>query len=454
MPLTLLPIAHSETGLVRKTNQDSGYVSSSMILVADGMGGAAAGDLASATVVRLLHNADGTSTPEQPLAALEESVQEASRTINTIIYDNPDLDGMGTTLSGGIFDGTAIHIVHMGDSRGYLLSDGTMRRLTHDHSFVQSLIDDGRLDEEAAMNHPHRSLLLKVLNGQMDITPDYFSVPLKAGDRIMFCSDGLCGMVPDSEIATGLVLSDLDQAMTALIDMAHDAGGSDNITIAIADVVELRSLGPPPDPASTAESLVTTTTIPVFDTQNPLPVSRFTTSGLIGAAADPRIVSLLKRMRRRDTSISLPIRTSSDQAQRLTPTMREKQRYTPTSRLSRKGFWLIGLAIVVALAGICWAVYAYTVSQYFIGDYDGKVAIYQGLPGDIAGFNTNRVYEATTIELTDLPIQWRERVSATIPEPGLEKAYKAVEELHGQYEQCLAARALRPPGSPIPADGC
>ena len=462
MPLTLHPIAYSETGLVRKTNQDSGYVSSSMLLVADGMGGAAGGDLASAAVVRLMRHAADAPADGETLAALQESVEQATATIAAMIVDNPDLDGMGTTVSGGIFDGTAMNIVHMGDSRGYLLSEGRLRRLTHDHSFVQSLIDDGRLDEEAAMSHPHRSLLLKVLNGQTEIIPDYFAVPVQAGDRIMFCSDGLCGLVTDPDIAAGLALPDLDQAMTALIDMAHEAGCSDNVTIAMADVVELRVLSELADGADIPagpDSVDSTGTMPVFDYQNPLPVSRFTTSGLIGAAADPRVTALLKRMRRRDAAIHLGPRSgarTSEAAQRLTPTMREKQRYAPASRRTRRGFWLIGLAIVIGLAGAGWGVYAYVSSQYFIGDYQGSVAIYQGLPGDIAGFETARVHETTNIALTDLPVVWRDQVTATIQvtSGGLDKAHETLQKLRDFNVQCINARAQRPPGSPVPSDGC
>jgi protein phosphatase len=209
MSLALRPIGHSEIGLVRKTNQDSGFVSPTLLFVADGMGGAAAGDLASAvTANEVQHANDIPMAGKGALTALRIAVVKANNDLAELILRAPELDGMGTTICGGIFDGQSLNIAHIGDSRGYLLRDGTLKRLTHDHSYVQTLIDDGRLDEEGALIHPHRSLIMKVLNGQPDIAPDYFSVELRAGDRIMFCSDGLCGLVRDADISERLASDD------------------------------------------------------------------------------------------------------------------------------------------------------------------------------------------------------------------------------------------------------
>jgi protein phosphatase len=212
MTLFLHPLAHSEIGLVRKNNQDSGYVSETMLLVADGMGGAAAGDLASAVAARELAKADKATG--DPTDRLEDAMTRANDVLTDIITADPSLDGMGTTVCGGIFDGTTLWIAHIGDSRGYLYRDGTLTRITHDHSYVQSLIDDGKLDETEALTHPNRSLLLRVLNGQAYTEPEFSSVDLEAGDRVMFCSDGLCGLVPDEAIEALLSIPNAETAFT------------------------------------------------------------------------------------------------------------------------------------------------------------------------------------------------------------------------------------------------
>jgi len=238
MALELRVRAHSETGLVRKENQDSGFVSPSMLIVADGMGGAAAGDLASRVAVDELRRADGQGTGEDMLDVLDDAARRANDRLADLIEQDPDLEGMGTTICGGLFDGRDLGVVHLGDSRGYLVRDGHMLRLTHDHSWVQSLIDEGRLDEDAAFSHPHRSLLLRVLNGQPYSRPDLLLVTLNDGDRLLFCTDGLCGIVDDPDIAASLSQIDPREALAGLIAAAHEAGGSDNITLVLADVVD------------------------------------------------------------------------------------------------------------------------------------------------------------------------------------------------------------------------
>ncbi|MDN6557532.1 MAG: protein phosphatase 2C domain-containing protein, partial [Acidipropionibacterium acidipropionici] len=237
MVLSLDIRSHSEIGLVRKNNQDSGYVSPTMLVVADGMGGAAAGDLASTVAVRQVARADSHRTGEEMLEVLAGAVSAANDELADLVTWDHSLEGMGTTFCGVMFDGTQLGLVHIGDSRGYLYRDGNLKRMTHDHSWVQSLVDEGRITESEAAVHPHRSLLLKVLNGQPQHTPDTRLVDVHEGDRLLFCSDGLCGFVPDHVISEILGQESLDDAMALLITEAHAAGGSDNITIVLADVV-------------------------------------------------------------------------------------------------------------------------------------------------------------------------------------------------------------------------
>jgi protein phosphatase len=428
-----------------------------MMLVADGMGGAAAGDFASAVAVRHLRRlADDPQTGSEALKSWKEAIFEVNGELGDMITTNPSLDGMGTTICGGVFDGDEMHIAHIGDSRCYVLAEGNLHRLTHDHSYVQSLVDDGKLHEDAAMNHPHRSLLLKVLNGQPEIKPDFFTTQLAAGDRVMFCSDGLCGLVDDSTICTAMSLSELTDAMITLVELAHAAGGSDNITIIIADVVEVKTLQSPGEPkADTGEHTIVFTPDPsLLAEQESLPLQGFATTGLLGAAADPKVISRIKAA---ITPGDQPTNNATDDIdEHETITLRERRRYSPSFKRRRWIPWLIAFLIVLGLTGAAWGLRTYVLNQYYISNENDVVAIYQGLPGDIAGIKTSWLYEATDIHLEDLPYSWRNRVVSVIPikTGGLNQAYIAVHELQNKADQCVEARTTRPASAPIPSDGC
>ena len=460
MTLALRPIAHSEIGLVRKTNQDSGFVSTSMMLVADGMGGAAAGDFASAVAVRELRRlGDDPPVGPEALTAWKEAIHAVNAEVGDMIAANPRLDGMGTTICGGVFDGEEMHIAHIGDSRCYVLAEEHLHRLTHDHSYVQSLIDEGRLDEMGAMTHPHRSLLLKVLNGQPEIKPDFLTTKLVDGDRVMFCSDGLSGLVDDTAIGEAMNLPSLTDAMTTLIALAHVAGGSDNITIIMADVVEVKTLTQTIDSMAdpcidTGEhTLVFTPDPEILLDQATLPEVDYHVHGLIGAAADPRIISRIKAA----YSPIVEEEATPSEGDHETTTMREKQRYHPTTKKKRRwAVWLVAVIIVAGLVAGGLAVRSYVLNQFYITENNGTVAIYQGLPGDIAGIQTSWLYEETTIRLTDLPNSWRDRVSSkiSISSGGLAQARTTVEELRIKSQECIISRLNRPPDTPPPSDGC
>src|SRR3954451_1481956 len=238
MTLSLRFVTHSEIGLVRKNNQDSGYASPNLLVVADGMGGAAAGDLASAVAVHTIRQIDAPTPGPQMLEALARALHQANDRIADLVESDYSLDGMGTTVTGALFDGHELGLAHIGDSRAYLFRDGSLERLTHDHSWVQSLVDDGKINEAEALVHPHRSLLLRVLNGQPANKPDLTRLTLLHGDRLLFCSDGLCGLVDDDSIAETLAEPELETALGRLVAEARAEGGIDNITVIVADVVD------------------------------------------------------------------------------------------------------------------------------------------------------------------------------------------------------------------------
>src|SRR5215213_8566775 len=236
MALSLKIASHSETGLVRKNNQDSGYASPQLLVVADGMGGAAAGDLASAVAIDSIRRIDKPVTGEEMLEALSGAIHKANDRIADLVEADLSLDGMGTTVTGALFDGSQIGLAHIGDSRAYLFRDGHLEQLTHDQGLDPAVVV-GELFPVAAA-HPHRSLLLKVLNGQPANDPDLTMVRVSAGDRLLFCSDGLCGLVEDPVIEGLLQTPDPKEALDCLVHEAHREGGIDNITVIVADVVD------------------------------------------------------------------------------------------------------------------------------------------------------------------------------------------------------------------------
>jgi len=442
MPLTLRTVAHSEIGLVRKNNQDSGYASPTMVVVADGMGGAAAGDLASTVAITELQKADGHHQGAEMLEVLGGALHKANDRIAELVADDLSLDGMGTTVCGALFDGEHLGVAHIGDSRGYLRRDGELTRLTHDHSWVQSLIDEGRITEDESHVHPHRSLLLRVLNGQPISEPDLELVTLHAGDRIMFCSDGLCGLVTDDVIGDALAGDDLDLVLTDLVEAAHAGGGLDNITIIVSDVVEAGA-----DAAATTAEAV-------------LAPPRNASRGLVLGAAVTREIPAIR---------SRPIDLGDGGAEEATdaagnivpaapaPTSSgagDGGRYEPEAgqRRRRFGLWGAILAVVLVVGLAAYGTYAYAMTQFLIAPTGQQVGIYQGVQGSLLGLPTNRLVENTGIQMSDLPPAYQEKVRAgiTIRQGGIDSAKTAADELRTRAAQCVAQRLARAQATQTP----
>ena len=233
--LALRYAALSDVGRVRKDNQDSGYASEHLLVIADGVGGAARGDLASTTAIQAMSRLDGPVAGDV-LEALAGGIHRAHDRIAELVEQDPELDGTSTTITSALFDGRRIGVAHVGDSRGYLLRDGTLSQLTKDHTFVQSLIDEGRITEEESRTHPHRNLILRAVDGVDETDPDLFYVDLAPGDRILLCSDGASGVLDADRLADILGTGTVDFAVVELIRAALEAGSSDNITVVVADV--------------------------------------------------------------------------------------------------------------------------------------------------------------------------------------------------------------------------
>ncbi|MER3394094.1 MAG: protein phosphatase 2C domain-containing protein, partial [Microcella pacifica] len=228
--MTTLSWAGSHVGRIRANNQDSGYAGSHLFVVADGMGGHAGGDVASALAIQSIAHIDREfDSPEEAEEALASALLEANKELAETVFEHPELTGMGTTVSGFVRVGDQLALAHIGDSRIYRWRDHELTQITKDHTFVQRLVDSGRITEEEAATHPRRSVLMRVL-GDVDITPeiDTMVVDTQPGDRWLLCSDGLTGYVPESEIASVLSRQpDAAEAGQQLIEATLENGAPD-----------------------------------------------------------------------------------------------------------------------------------------------------------------------------------------------------------------------------------
>jgi len=230
--------AETDTGLVRDHNEDSAFAGPYLLAVADGVGGAAAGEIASATTTYVV-SANALAHPgTHPLGLLQLAIEDARSQVRTGVESDPSRQGMATTLTAILTDGVRFGLAHVGDSRAYLLRAGGLVPLTSDHTLVQAMLDTGRITpEEAAASHMSH-IVLQAIDGDSEPTPDLVWLDLRAGDRLLLCSDGLSDLVPDTEILRLLLADSRSIAATGLVQAALDAGGRDNVTCVVADVVD------------------------------------------------------------------------------------------------------------------------------------------------------------------------------------------------------------------------
>ena len=239
MTLALRYAVRSDVGLLREGNEDSAYAGPHLLAVADGMGGHAAGEVASAaTITTIAPLDDARNIGPDLVGALADAVAMANLRLQELIISDPAIEGMGTTLTALLWADGYAALCHIGDSRAYRLRNGQFLQITHDHTLVQSLVDEGKITEDDVATHPHRSLLLRALDGRTIAEPDLTQLETLPGDRYLLCSDGLYEVVPTDVITRVLLtVDDPDQASKDLIALAIDGGGPDNITCIVADVV-------------------------------------------------------------------------------------------------------------------------------------------------------------------------------------------------------------------------
>ena len=247
MTLVLRYAARSDRGLVRANNEDSVYAGARLLALADGMGGHAAGEVASQLVIAALAHLDDDEPGGDLLSQLNSAVHEGNSAIAAHVEADPELEGMGTTLTAILFAGNRLGLVHVGDSRGYLLRDGELTQITKDDTFVQTLVDEGRITAEEAHSHPQRSLIMRALTGH-EVEPTLTVREAHAGDRYLLCSDGLSDPVSHDTILDALQIPDVTESADRLIEMALRGGGPDNVTVVVADVVDYEIRPDPADP--------------------------------------------------------------------------------------------------------------------------------------------------------------------------------------------------------------
>lgn len=419
--------AISHTGKVRSNNQDSGYSGANLFVVADGMGGHAGGDVASSIAIARLEGLDRVfASTDDAQAELQAAATTAAADLVRASKDRPELAGLGTTLSAIIMVDDHAVVGHIGDSRIYLFRDDALTQITTDHTFVQRLVDSGRITPEEARYHPRRSVLMRVLS-DMDIDPelDMFVMPTLPGDRWLLCSDGLSGVVDEAHIGKAMRLG-LAPGRTAdsLLKQALDGGAPDNVTIVLVDVGGAH------------------------------PLSSGTPT-VVGSAANPQGV-VVPAARGTLTGWLHPVRQAANEPTHFEPAADylEELIEEDRRRARRRRFgWLAALVVALAmLAGAAALAYNWTQTLYFVGADEDSVVIYQGVQQSIGPISLSSEIEDTGILLADLPPYQRNSVERTITARSLADAEAIVERLRAGAEAVIGESEPTPTPGIIPTE--
>ena len=371
----------TDTGRQRRENEDSAFMQAPLFVVADGMGGAQAGEVASRIAVEAFE--EGLTESGSPEEQLADRVREANRQIYERSRAEHGREGMGTTLTAAYVDDAHLAIAHVGDSRAYLFRDGELTRLTHDHSLVDELVRQGKLTEEQAAEHPQRSIITRALGPEADVDVDTFTYPVRAGDVLLLCSDGLTSMVSEDRVAEVLGSSQtLDEAGDRLIRDANEAGGRDNITVVLFRLEEVGSDAGSDQPTMIGEAA-------------PDPPEE--TAPSARAVRAPEDAS---------NASAVAVAPRPARVKRIAPSARVEQRPGPTARDRR---FAKPLAVLVSVSIVLFLVggggYLATRQLYFIGTSpQGIVTVYRGLPYDLpAGIHLYETYVVSGVPASLVP---------------------------------------------------
>lgn len=456
----------SDVGTVRSNNQDSSFAGEHLVAICDGMGGHAGGDTASTIAIRSLAHIEQDDTGGDIAAIarmMETSVMAAHDAIVGKAKRERKLAGMGTTVTAVALVNGHWVLSHIGDSRAYLLRDGKLRRMTADHSYVQHLIDTGRITEAEARNHPQRNVVMRVL-GDFDIDPrpDIAILDARPADRWLLCSDGLCGVLEDETIASMMTqLSDQEECAQTLVSMALKAGSTDNVTAVIADstlaldadAFDLPHQTPLVGGAASAslEPIADIVNEPVASApslrSDGSPAQRAAAlaqeaaqvaeeEGAQARIAQPSAVREEAGERDNPDTGEIPVVQKSDGRLSADPNdpdvaqaihhekIRKRKSDHARTRRRRVLAVVIVLAVLAALAGAGWGAWRWSQTKYYLTESNGAVTIWQGVPTDLFGIDLSHEVERTSIKTARLPQSWRDQLAEGITVDNYDEAIR------------------------------
>jgi serine/threonine protein phosphatase PrpC len=411
--MRLVFAAATDVGRMRKNNEDSYLSAEPVAAVADGMGGHSAGEVASAIAIEELAALGERGPWENETAAtddLKQAILRANRRIRGMAASDRKLNGMGTTLVALLQDGDMVHVANVGDSRGYLLRQSELSQVTVDHSLVQELVDDGRLSPKDAERHPQRSVITRALGIDPEVEFDLFTYKLQVGDRLLLCSDGLSDVVQPKQIRNVLLrVRNSQKAARQLVTVANEQGGPDNITVIVVDVVDETAV-PEVDDDQTGDLTAgpATGAVPLVDDDRP--AGR---GGRAARAAKDRSVAMHRRLQR---------------------------------------VLVAGIVVLVA-AALLVAGRSFLFSRYWVG-FDGDVvAVFQGVPGNVAGLRFSRLVERSQVSRGQVPAGYAARLDDGIQADGLEDARNIARcaPLVFSPGGCTGTAPTAPAATPTPA---
>ncbi|WP_461027334.1 Stp1/IreP family PP2C-type Ser/Thr phosphatase [Streptomyces sparsus] len=436
MSLSLRFAAGSHVGMIRDHNEDSGYAGPRLLAVADGMGGQAAGEVASSEVISTIVELDEDIPGSDILTSLGTAVQRANEQLRVMVEEDQQLEGMGTTLTALLWTGKRLGLVHVGDSRAYLLRDGVLTQITQDHTWVQRLVDEGRITEEEATTHPQRSLLMRALGSSDNVESDLSIREVRAGDRYLICSDGLSGVVSHQTMEETLAsYHGPRETVEELIQLALRGGGPDNITVIIADVLDVE------DNETAAVQLNDTPVIvgAVAENQNVASAPGPTTPAARAAELSRQTVPQQAASGEQEGfgppgSGPAADRPAGGDAGTYDSGYRDDGRAGKGARWFKRSLLLV--VVLALLGGGLYAGWRWTKTQYYVGVEGDNVALYQGISQKLGWVELSEVRDSTDIELKYLPPYRRNQVRDTIAMSSLSQAQDQIGELREQAQVC------------------
>ncbi|MGP0225033.1 protein phosphatase 2C domain-containing protein [Paenarthrobacter sp. NCHU4564] len=496
-PLIMRYAARSDVGRIRSKNDDSAYVGRHLAVVADGMGGHAGGDVASASTVLDMIHLDHDDYPDGADTVLADEIQTANSLLSELVHQNPKLSGMGTTVTALLLEGRKLHFAHIGDSRAYRLRNKTFEQVSIDHTFVQRLIDEGRLRPEEAETHPHKNVLMRVL-GDVDASPelDLDILDVEPGERWLLCSDGLNYVAGHVVERTVRETKDLRECVETLVDLTLEAGAPDNVTVvmleiaeetdddvttAAVDVVPPAALAAADGPAASKDAAkgkkVTEGPSATKSAEETPAASTAASREKSGeetpedakphdateakdaaeeaeppATTDPNLGEHLSAEVLREELASRPHelvgaaataaetgsiptvagRTVARRAATVLTHKAEQDRLDLEEPPRRRVRWLMPAVAAFVVLGVVvglWLGYAWTQTRYYVGEFDQRVAIFNGISQRLGPIQLSRLESVTELRVDSLPEYGQQSVRQTVPAGDLDDAQRIVENL-------------------------